>query len=82
MKILEKSYNALRKNGICALLIQPQTEKDLLENEVCIDLPFECYKIMEKYFKPYQRVQVALSTQQFMAIDLQRAQQEKIEIIF
>ena len=75
--ILEKSYNALRKNGICALLIQPQTEKDLLENEVCIDLPFECYKIMEKYFKPYQRVQVALSTQQFMAIDLQRAQQEK-----
>jgi DNA modification methylase len=67
-----KAYDALVEGGICAIIIQPQTEKDLMEGEVCIDLPFECYKIMEKYFKPFQRIQTPLSTQQFNAIDVNR----------
>jgi DNA modification methylase len=68
----KKAYGALKSGGICAIIIQPQTEKDLMEGEVCIDLPFECYKIMEKYFKPFQRIQTPLSTQQFSAIDVNR----------
>jgi len=68
--IIYKSYEALKEGGICALIIQPQTEKDLEEGEVCIDLPFECYEIMKKYFKPYTRIQVPLSTQQFSATDI------------
>jgi DNA modification methylase len=71
-KVMLKSYNSLKENGLCALIIQPQTEKDLEEGEVCIDLPFECYKIMEKYFKPFNRIQVPLSTQQFSATDVNR----------
>lgn len=72
--ILKKAHNSLKKGGLCALIIQPQTEKDLEDDEVCIDLPFECYKIMEKYFKPHQRIQVALSTQQFNATDVKKVQ--------
>ena len=48
---------------------QVYTLKDLEEGEVCLDLPFECYKLMEKYFKPYNRIQVPLSTQQFSPTD-------------
>ncbi len=69
----KKSYDALKKGGMCGIIIQPQTEKDLMEGEVCIDLPFECYKIMEKYFNPFQRIQTPLSTQQFSAYDVNRA---------
>jgi len=72
--VLEKAYDSLKKGGLCALIIQPQTEKDLENDEVCIDLPFECYKIMEKYFKPYQRIQTALPTQQFNATDIKKVQ--------
>ena len=71
-KIVYKAYNALKDGGVCALIIQPQTEKDLEEGEVCIDLPFECYKIMEKYFTPFNRIQVPLSTQQFSPTDVTR----------
>ena len=70
--IMRKSLAALKKGGLCALIIQPQTEKDLEEGEVCIDLPFGCYKIMEKYFKPFNRIQVPLSTQQFSPTDVMR----------
>lgn len=70
--VAAKSHSVLKDGGICALIIQPQTEKDLEPGEVCIDLPFECYKIMEKYFKPYQRVQVPLSTQQFSPTSVNR----------
>jgi hypothetical protein len=72
--VVNKSFEALKVGGLCALIIQPQTEKDLMPGEVCIDLPFECYKIMEKYFTPYQRIQVALSTQQFNATDIKKVQ--------
>ncbi len=69
-KIVSKSYDALKDGGLCALIIQPQTEKDLEEGEVCIDLPFGCYKLMEKYFKPFNRIQVPLSSQQFSSTDV------------
>ena len=76
-KIVAKSYDALKDGGLCGLIIQPQTEKDLEEGEVCIDLPFGCYKIMEKYFEPFNRIQVPLSTQQFSSTD--QKQVEKYE---
>ncbi len=63
---IKKSFDVLKMGGLCALIMEPQTEKDLEPGEVCIDLPFECYKIMEKIgFKSYQRIQIPLSTEQF-----------------
>lgn len=70
--IVKKAHGALKPGGMVALIIQPQTEKDLEEDEVCLDLPFECYKIMEKYFKPYNRIQTPLSTSQFNNTDMSR----------
>ncbi len=73
--ILTKAYNALKTGGVCSLIIQPQTEKDVdfAGGEVCIDTPYECMKIMEQVgFKTYQRIQTPLSTQQFNATDMKR----------
>lgn len=73
--VLVRAYDALKNGGICSLIIQPQTEKDVdhKNDVVCIDTPYLCMKIMEAVgFKPYQRIQTPLSTQQFNATDMKR----------
>jgi len=65
--LMRKSYDALKVHGTVALIMQPQTSKDIPHGENYIDLPYECMKIMEAAgFKPWHRVQVPLPTQQFL----------------
>lgn len=77
--ILKKAYFALKPGGLCALIIQPQTEKDIERDsgEVMLDTPYECQKRMEydAGFEPFIRIQVPLSTQQFNATDMKRVKE-------
>lgn len=73
--MIKKSYDALVKNGMLAIIISPQTEKtiDFENDEVCMDMPYEVMKIMENVgFKHYNRIQVPLGTQQFTSQDVER----------
>lgn len=73
--VFVRAYEALKPGGICAIIIQPQTEKDVdySKDLVCIDTPYTCMKLMEAVgFRHYQRIQTPLSTQQFNATDMKR----------
>lgn len=82
--IVQKSHMALKKGGMIAMIISPQTEKsiDFKSGEVCMDMPYEIMKIMEdEGFKHFNRIQVPLSTEQFGPQDVNRAKEEPYRLL-
>jgi len=64
--VLYNTFEALKKGGYVAFLIQNQTEKDIPEGRYYLDHIYECMKIIEKLgFKFVRRISAPQSTQTF-----------------
>jgi len=80
--LMRKANNALKPGGLVALILCPQTEKDIPDGENYIDLPYESMKIMERNgFRPWSRIQTPLSTQQFSPQDVNRTKANPVHLM-